>query len=173
MATAQLSPRHRELLALFETHFETERVNDVEACLETLHPEIVYEHPFRPGDDFFLTGIPAVRAYYIRHWGEQPFQSITVKRSWLSGDDSLWCEVQVTVGRPGEAPRRAMTYAMGAIQGRLAAARDHDERSVRAGTLNGRSVHSAAFTHHIGFYPGSAIAPFAFTFTFKGRSLGV
>jgi hypothetical protein len=113
MATAQLSPRHRELLALFETHFETERVNDVEACLKTLHPEIVYEHPFRPGDDFFLIGIPAVRAYYIRHWGEQPFQSITVKRSWLSGDDSLWCEVQVTVGRPGEAPRRAMTYAMG------------------------------------------------------------
>lgn len=113
MATVQLSPRHRELLALFEVHFETERVNDVEACMKTLHPEIVYEHPFRPGEDFFLTGTDAVRAYYIRHWGEQPFQSITVQRSWLCGDDSLWCEVAVTVGRPGETPRRAMTYAMG------------------------------------------------------------
>jgi uncharacterized protein YdhG (YjbR/CyaY superfamily) len=27
-------------------------------------------------------------------------------------------------------------------------------------TLNGRSIHFAAFTHHIGFYPGSTIAPF-------------
>lgn len=113
MADTPLSSRHRELLALFEAHFETERINDVEACLKTLHPEIVYEHPFRPGDDFFLSGIPAVREYYIRHWGAQPFQSIAVKRSWLSGDDSLWCEVEVTVGRPGEVPRRAMTYAMG------------------------------------------------------------
>ena len=113
MATAQLSPRHRELLALFEVHFATERVNDVEACMKTLHPEIVYEHPFRPGEDFFITGSDAVRAYYIRHWGTQPFQSIDVKRSWLSGDDSLWCEVEVTVGRPGETPRRAMTFAMG------------------------------------------------------------
>ena len=113
MATTQLSPRHRELLALFEAHFETERVNDVEACMKTLHPEIVYEHPFRPGEDFFITGTDAVRAYYTRHWGAQPFQTIEVKRSWLSGDDSLWCEAEVTVGRPDETPRRAMTYAMG------------------------------------------------------------
>lgn len=27
-------------------------------------------------------------------------------------------------------------------------------------SLSGRSVHFAAFTHHIGFYPGTAIAPF-------------
>jgi uncharacterized protein YdhG (YjbR/CyaY superfamily) len=27
-------------------------------------------------------------------------------------------------------------------------------------TLNKRSVHFAAFTNHIGFYPGAAIAPF-------------
>ena len=119
MATVHLSPRHRELLALFEVHFETERVNDVEACMKTLHPEIVYEHPFRPGDDFFLTGTDAVRAYYIRHWGAQPFQSIEVKRSWLCGDDSLWCEVEVVVGRPGETPRRAMTYAMGQFKDNL------------------------------------------------------
>lgn len=27
-------------------------------------------------------------------------------------------------------------------------------------TIDGRSVHFAAFTNHIGFYPGTAIAPF-------------
>jgi hypothetical protein len=114
--TAQLSPRHRELLALFEVHFETERRNDVEACMKTLHDEIVYEHPFRPGEDFLLTGRDEVQAYYIRHWGAQPFQTIEVKRSWLSGDDTLLVEVEVTVGQPGERPRRATSFALGVFR---------------------------------------------------------
>lgn len=121
MTTVAYTPRHRELLALFEAHFETERVNDVEACLKTLHPEIVYEHPFRPGQEFLITGTDAVRDYYVRHWAAQPFQSIEVKRSWLCGDDALWCEVEVTVGQAGETPRRAMTYAMGQFRDGLLA----------------------------------------------------
>jgi len=119
METLERSPRHRELLALFEVHFETERRNDVEACMKTLADDIVYEHPFRPGEDFLLVGRDAVRAYYVRHWGAQPFQTIEVKRSWLSGDDTLLCEVETTVGRAGETPRRGRTFALGQFRNGL------------------------------------------------------
>ena len=119
MATEQLSVRHRELLDLFEAHFETERVNDVEACLKTLADDIVYEHPFRKHDDPLIVGREAVREYYIRHWGAQPFQKIEVKRSWVSGDDTLLVEVETTVGQPGETPRVCMTFAMGTFRNGL------------------------------------------------------
>lgn len=115
METSGLSARHRELLALFEVHFETERRNDVEACMRTLHPEIVYEHPFRPGEDFLLEGAAAVRAYYVRHWGAQPFQAIVVKRSWLCGEDTLLCEVETTVGGAA-VPRKATSFALGVFR---------------------------------------------------------
>ncbi len=115
METSKRTPRHEELLALFEVHFETERRNDVEACMKTLHPEIVYEHPFRPGEDFLLEGTDAVRAYYIRHWGAQPFESIVVQRSWLCGDDTLLCEVETTVGGAGGS-RKATSFALGVFR---------------------------------------------------------
>ena len=64
METVPMSARHRELLALFEHHLETERRNDVEACMKTLHPGIVYEHPFRPGEDYYLEGTDAVAGQF-------------------------------------------------------------------------------------------------------------
>lgn len=100
METVEMSARHSELLALFEHHVETERQNDVEACMKTLHPAIVYEHPFRPGEDYYLEGLDAVRAYYTRHWGAQPFERITLLRSWPSGDDTLLVETETTVRKP-------------------------------------------------------------------------
>jgi predicted SnoaL-like aldol condensation-catalyzing enzyme len=121
MQTQQLSARHQELLDLFEAHFETERVNDVEACLKTVSDDIVYEHPFRKHEDPLIEGREAVREYYIRHWGAQPFQKIEVRRSWLSGDDTLIVEVETTVGRPGETPRTAMTFAIGVFRDGLLA----------------------------------------------------
>lgn len=116
METVGLGERHRELLALFEAHFATERVNDVEACLKTLADDIVYEHPFRRDEDYHLVGREAVRGYYVRHWAAQPFQKIEVVRSWLAGPDTLIVEVEATVGRPGEVPRVGITLATGTFR---------------------------------------------------------
>jgi len=44
-----------------------------------------------------------------------------VRRSWLSGDDTLIVEVETTVGRPGETPRTAMTFAIGVFRDGLLA----------------------------------------------------
>ena len=116
MDTFALTPRRRELLALFEVHFETERRNDVEACMQTLHPEIVYEHPFRPGPDFLLVGHDAVRDYYTRRWGDQPFEKIELLRSWLVGDDSLLVENRTTFRMPDGSLQACTTYAMGTFR---------------------------------------------------------
>jgi hypothetical protein len=120
METVQMSSRHRELLAIFEHHFETERQNDIEACMKTLAPDIVYEHPFRPGPDYLLVGTEAVRDYYTRHWGAQPFEKIELLRSWLSGDDTLLVEVQTTVRKPSGL-ETARTFAMGIFRDGLLA----------------------------------------------------
>jgi ketosteroid isomerase-like protein len=101
---------------LFEAHFETERNNDVEACLATVDDDIVYEHPFREGDQRLTVGRAAVRRYYEEHWAEQPFQRLDVQRSWLSGDDTLIVQVRTVVGRPGERPRETTTFAIGTFR---------------------------------------------------------
>lgn len=120
METAQMSARHRELLDVFEHHFETERQNDIEACMKTLADDIVYEHPFRPGEDYVLVGTEAVRNYYKRHWGAQPFERINVLRSWLSGDDTLLVEVETTVRKPSGL-ESCRTFAMGIFRDGLLA----------------------------------------------------
>jgi len=113
METLQQSKRHQELLALFEHHLDAERVNDVEACMKTVGDDIVYEHPFRPGEDFLIVGREAVRKYYIRRWAEQPFQKIRVLRSWQVGDNGLLVETESIVGTKDEPPRRLTTFALG------------------------------------------------------------
>jgi ketosteroid isomerase-like protein len=115
-STVAVSQRHRELLDLFEAHFETERNNDVEACLATVADDIVYEHPFRARDQALTVGREAVRRYYQEHWAEQPFQRLDVQRSWLSGDDTLIVQVHTVVGRPGEMPRETTTFAIGTFR---------------------------------------------------------
>jgi hypothetical protein len=116
METIEMSARHKELLALFERHFETERANDIAACMETVSDDITYEHPFRPGIDYHLEGQVAVRDYFTRHWGAQPFQKIVVIRSWMLGEDTLAVESETTVGKPGETPRVTTTLAIGSFR---------------------------------------------------------
>ena len=107
-----MSDREQELIRAFQEHFDAEQENNIERTLATLHPEIVYEHPFRePEPD--IEGIDAVREYYRRHWGAHPFQKIRIVRAWLSGSDTLVTETEATVGRPGEPVQFIRNLAIG------------------------------------------------------------
>jgi hypothetical protein len=107
-----VSDRKQELTRLFQEHFDAEQENDIDRTMRTLHPEIVYEHPFREHEPT-IEGLAAVREYYARHWGAHPFQRIRIVRSWLSGDDTLITETEAEVGKPGEPKEFIRNLAVG------------------------------------------------------------
>jgi ketosteroid isomerase-like protein len=94
----------QELLEVFFRHHDTEQTADVEATMQTVTADIVYEHPFRL-EDRLVAGPEAVRAYYERNLAVRDFQDFRVVRTWTSGEDTLVLEYALTVARAGGEPR--------------------------------------------------------------------
>jgi hypothetical protein len=79
---------HR-LLKLARRHLEAEYSGSVDATLDTLADDIVYEHPFY---QHMVSGKDKMRGYYLRRWAEAPLVRAETKRYWICGDDTIIME---------------------------------------------------------------------------------
>jgi hypothetical protein len=77
------------LLELARAHLQAEYSTDVDATLDTLADDIVYEHPFYGHQ---VSGKDKMRAYYERRWAEAPLVPAQTKRYWVSGGDTIIME---------------------------------------------------------------------------------